>query len=842
MSGRIASLDAVATDPVTVYVGTASGGVWLSKDGGTTFDPIFDEHTQSIGAVRVAPSDPDTVWVGTGESWTRNSVSIGEGVFKSTDGGESWKMMGLAESERIGAIRIHPKDPDTVYVCALGQLFSDHEERGVYKTTDGGETWDRILYVDATTGCADFDIDPQEPDILYAAMWQVRRWAYFFESGGPGSGLHRSMDGGETWEVIENGFPEEDLGRIAVAVAPSRPNVVYATVESKETALYRSDDLGSTWRQVNASQNVQMRPFYFSELVIDPTDHNRVYKPGFTLTVSVDGGQSFSSMLGGGFNFSVHPDHHALWINPTNPHELILGTDGGIYVSYDRYGSWNHIKTLPVSQFYQVAADNEVPYNVYGGLQDNGSWVGPSRASGGVPNSAWKMVSFGDGFWVLPDPNDSNIAYSESQGGNLFRADKKLGVTKTIFPYPRGDEEKLRFNWNAPMHLSPTMEGTLFYGSQYLHRSTDRGETWETISPDLTTDDPEKQRQHESGGVSIDNSTAENHCTIYTISQSPRDGEVIWVGTDDGNIQVTRDGGQTWTNVAANVPDIGEFPFVTSVHASPHDVGTAFVTLDRHWHGDMAPYAFKTTDFGASWTSILGGESVDGYAHVIEQDPANPDLLYLGTEFGLFLTLDGGSQWARFKGGLPRVAVHDVFVHPQDHDLVVGTHGRGVYIIDDLTPLRALTVDALDDKVVLLPSRPSEMLIGGAGAFGLGSDDEFVGQVPSEAASVAYYLSKRHLFGDLKVEIYDQDDNLLASLPGGKRKGLNRVDWPMRYKAPKLPAATNLVPAFVGPVVLEGTYKVKLIKGKDEFWGTVDLGPDRRNPYATDERLAQQKA
>ncbi|MEM6795595.1 MAG: glycosyl hydrolase [Acidobacteriota bacterium] len=841
MSGRIASLDAVATDPLTLFVGTASGGIWRSRDGGTRFEPIFDEHTQSIGAVRVAPSDPSTVWAGTGESWVRNSVSYGDGVYKSTDGGDTWKRMGLEQSERIAAIRIHPEDPETVYVCALGALFADHEERGVYKTTDGGESWKQVLAVDSATGCADLDLDPQEPDIVYAAMWQVRRWAYFFESGGPGSGLFRSRDGGETWEELRNGLPEGDLGRIAVAVSPSRPNVVYATVEAEENALYRSDDLGASFRQTNASQNVQMRPFYFSELVIDPVDHQRVYTPGFTLTTSIDGGESFSSILGGGFSFSVHPDHHALWINPQNPHELILGTDGGVYISYDRAVSWNHVKTLPVSQFYQVAADNQVPYNVYGGLQDNGSWFGPSRASGGVSNADWRMLSFGDGFWVLPDPSDDEIAFSEIQGGRLLRAHKRFGTAKSIFPYSTGEQEKLRFNWNTPMHFSPSTPGTLYYGSQFLHRSRDRGETWETLSPDLTTDDPAKQRQSESGGLTVDNSTAENHCTIYTISESPVDPKVLWVGTDDGNIQLTRDGGATWNLVSAHLPeDLAPHPWVTSVSASPHEAGTAFVTLDYHWQGDMAPHVYLTTDFGATWRSLVS-EEIEGYAHVIEQDPVNPDLLYLGTELGLFLSLDSGASWAPFRQNLPRVAVHDVFIHPADQDLVIATHGRGIYILDDLTPLRALTTELLEQDVALLPSRPAEMTIGAGAAFGLGSDDEFVGSVPPEAASITYHLKKRHLFGDLKIEIRDPEGALLATLPGGKRRGLNRVDWPMRFKAPKLPAATNLVPAFIGPRVAEGTYSVRLIKGKKTVEGEIQLVPDRRNPYSGESRATQQK-
>ena len=841
MSGRVSSIDATSTDPLTIYIGAASGGLWKSTDAGTTFKPIFDDHPQSIGVVKLAPSDPSTVWVGTGESWTRNSVSYGQGVFKSTDAGDSWQLMGLEDTERISTIRIHPKDPNIVYVCATGPLFHDHTARGLFKTTDAGETWNKILYVDEKTGCADMDMDPQEPEVLYAAMWQFRRSAHFFESGGPGSGLFRSTDGGETWQETRQGLPEGNLGRIAVAVAPSRPNVVYATVEAEHTALYRSDDLGQSWREVNASQNVQMRPFYFSELVVDPTDHNRVYKPGFMLTISVDGGKSFTSLFGSGFGSSVHPDHHALWINPNNPHEILLGTDGGVYLSQDRATRWNHLKTLPLSQPYHVNVDNDTPYNVYGGLQDNGSWTGPSRSTGGIVAGAWQMLSFGDGFWVIPDPEDSNTVYSEIQGGRLLRVDKKLGTAKSIYPFPIDGQDKLRFNWNSPIYISPNDPATLYFGSQFLHRSRDRGESWETISPDLTTDDPTKQRQRESGGLSIDNSTAENHCTIFTISESRKNPQVIWVGTDDGNLQISRDAGATWTNVAPNVPEIPAGAWVSEIHAGAHDEATAFATLDGHWTGDFNPYVFKTTDYGKNWTA-LGLDSLEGYAHVVKQDPVNPNLLFVGTETGLWISLDGGLQWARFKENLPPVPVHDLTIQEREGDLVIATHGRGFYILDDLTPLRALTVDALKETVVLLPSKPAEMFVSGSAfPFSIGADDEFVGESLSETASIVYYLSKRHLFGDLKVEIFDASGKLITTLQGGKRKGINRVSWPMRYKAPKLPAATNLVPAFSGPRVPEGTYTVKLTKGKTILEGEVQLVPDQRSPYPEADRKLQQK-
>ncbi|MEM8962142.1 MAG: glycosyl hydrolase [Acidobacteriota bacterium] len=839
MSGRIASLDAVPTDPVTIYAGAASGGLWKSEDAGINFEPIFDDHTQSIGAVRVDPSNPEIIWVGTGEPWVRNSVSVGEGVFKSTDGGDSWKLVGLEDSERIGAIRIDPTDGDIVYVCSLGRLWSSGGERGVYKTTDGGETWELVLEVDADTGCADLDIDPQEPEILYAAMWQFRRYPDFFESGGPGSGLYKSTDGGETWETIHEGFPEGDLGRMAVAVAPSRPSRVYVTVEAKaDTALYRSDDSGRNWERMNSSLNVSVRPFYFSEMVIDPTDHNRVYKPGLTLGISNDGGESFTSLMGSGFGFAVHPDHHAIWINPENPHQVVLGTDGGLYVSEDRANNWRHAETLPISQFYRVSVDNQWPYWVYGGLQDNNSWMGPSRSPGGIQARDWEPIGVGDGFWVLVDPVDPNYIYVEYQGGMFQRLDRRTLEIKSIKPNASEGEEDLRFNWNTPMHISPNDPTRLYYGSQYVHVSNDRGESWRTISPDLTTDDPQRQRQAITGGLTVDNSTAENNATIYDLAESPKDASVIWVGTDDGHVQVTRDGGENWTNVIANIPGVPEGTWVSSVHASNHDAGSAFVTFDGHRTGDMAPYVFHTADYGATWTSLVT-EDIEGYLWHIIQDPVNPNLLFLGSEFGLYVSLDAGTTWARFKEGLPRVAVHHMVIHPTEHDLVIGTHGRGIYIIDDITVLRQLTPEALDQDVALLDSRPAPMIIGGS--LSSGNPSEFVGANPPQAASITYFLKKRHLFGDLKVEIYGQDGELITTLPGRKRPGLNRVDWPMQLAPPKVPPATALIPAFAGPSVPEGTYTVKLIKGKETLEGTVELVPDPRNPHSKEDRLMQQE-
>jgi photosystem II stability/assembly factor-like uncharacterized protein len=842
--GRISAIEAVPDSPLTIYVGAAGGGVWKSIDGGLSYRSIFDEQVQSIGAIAADPKNPKTIWVGTGESWVRNSVSIGDGLYKTTNGGDTWDRVGLKDSEHIARIAVHPSDGNTVWVCATGHLWDGNDERGVYKTTDGGKTWKRTLFVDRDTGCSDLAVDPQDPQILYAGMWQFRRFPWAFRSGGPGSGLFKSTDGGETWRPVKTGLPTGIKGRIAVAVAPSRTAVVYALVEAKETALYRSDDVGESWTKVNTSFNVQVRPFYFARLVVDPADFNYVYKPGFTLTISTDGGKTFSSPFAGGFNFGgVHSDLHALWINPKNPQELLLGTDGGIYASYDRGHHWRHAKALPVAQFYHVSYDMEWPYNVYGGLQDNGSWMGPSRGIGAIFNKDWRNVGGGDGFYAFRDPDEKDFVYSESQGGSIARIRLSTGESKDVKPLPQAGEKELRFNWNAAMALSPTTPGTIYIGAQYLFRSRDRGDSWERISPDLTTNDPKKQGQLESGGLTIDNSSAENHTTIYSIAEAPKNPQLVWVGTDDGNLQLTRDGGKTWTNVVAGgLSGLPKGTWVSTVEPGRFDEATAFATFDGHQSGDMKPYVYKTTDYGKTWTP-LAGKGLAGYAHVVRQDLVNPDLLFVGTELGLYISVDGGGHFARFTGNFPKVAVRDVAIHPRESDLLIATHGRGMYVVDDITPLRRLTQKVLDADATLLPGRPAVMVIP-ASEQDFVSDEEFVGFNPEESATITYYLKKRHLFGDLKAEIYDAQGKLVSTVAGGKRKGLNRIEWPMRLPPPKIAGANSIIEqqgAFFGPRVPAGTYTVKLIRGQETLTGQVELVPDPRSSSSAEDRAAQQK-
>ncbi|HEY6969420.1 MAG TPA: sialidase [Candidatus Angelobacter sp.] len=841
MSGRIAAIDAVDENgKLTVFVGSASGGVWKSINGATTYRPVFDkEDVQSIGAVTIDPSNHKIVWVGTGESWTRNSVSVGDGIYKSTDGGDNWTAMGLKNSEHIARILVDPGDSNNVLACATGHVWDDNDERGVYRTSDGGKTWRKVLAgANGSSGCAMLAMAIQEPKTIYASMWDFRRQGWTFRSGGPGSGLFKSTDGGEHWTELTSanaqGLPEKPYGRIAVAVAPSKPNVVYANIESKNSALYRSNDGGKTWTKGDASQWMVWRPFYFGNLTVDPKDENKVFKGDLLLLLSVDAGRSFSSTA------NAHGDFHAVWIDPANPNIVYSGDDGGMWTSIDGGARWTHQVNLPVSQFYHVSVDDYDPYRVYGGLQDNSSWVSQSSYPGGVANSQWENIYGGDGFWAFTDPADPAYIYAEAQGGEIGRINRYTLESRNIKPQPLYKEKKLRYNWNTPIHMSPNEKGTIYIGSQFLYRSRDHGQTWERISPDLTTNDPEKQKQEESGGITVDNSSAEMHTTIYSISESPKNGQLIWVGTDDGNVQITRDSGKTWTNVVDKISGLPKNSWVSSIKASAFNEGTAYATFDRHTFGDMKPYAYKTTDYGQTWTPLALQESgARGYAHVITEDPVDQNLLYVGTEFGLWISIDGGKQWAQYKGSnFPAVAVRDIVVHPRESDLVLATHGRGIWIIDDISPLRQLAPELMAKEAVLMPSKAVQYLNAGGGwAEG---DSTFRGRSRSDDAFITYYQRGRHIFGDLKIEIFDPNGKLVDTIAGTTHRGLNRASWSMRLKPPLVPpAASAAFEAATGPRVLPGTYTVKMTKGDQVYNGKIDVVLDPRAKYNAQDRKEQ---
>jgi len=851
MSGRIAAVAAVQEGPrLTVYVGAASGGVWKSVNGGTTFKPVFDKQpVQSIGAITIDPKNPKVIWVGTGEAWTRNSVSIGDGIYKSVDGGDNWVNVGLPESERIAKILVDPTESNTVYACVPGKLWSDSDQRGLYKTTDGGKAWVKVLKgANASTGCSMASLDPQNPKTIYAGMWDFRRQGWTFRSGGngpdapSGSGLFKSSDGGASWTELDangaKGLPAKPWGRVAVTVAPSKPNVVYAFIEAAvpKNGLYRSDDGGKTWEARDRSQLMIWRPFYFANLIVDPKNENRLYKPDLSLIVSTDGGASFSNIGGG-----AHGDFHDVWIDPVNTDHLITGDDGGLWYSYDAGNKWWKAENLPVSQFYHVSVDLDRPYHVYGGLQDNSSWVGESEYPGGITNSRWENMYGGDGFWMFIDPADPDYLYAESQGGEIGRVNRRTHETRNVKPLPRYREGKLRYNWNTPIHVSATRKGTIYIGAQFLFRSRDFGQTWDRISPDLTTNDPAKQQQEQSGGVTVDNSSAETHTTIFAIAESPKNPNVVWVGTDDGNLQLTRDGGKTWTNVARGIKDLPPQAWVSSIDAGHFDEGTVYATFDLHMFGDPRPYAYRSGDYGKTWSALVAPDSpVRGYAHVIKEDLANPDLLFLGTELGLWVSLDGGKQWAHYKGGdLPAVAVRDLAIHPRDHDLVIATHGRGIWIVDDITPLRALTPATLASNAVFLKARPIVQRVPAQGGWANG-DAAFVGPNPPGDAVITYYQKKRHIFGDLTIEVLDQTGRQVGTVPSSKRRGLNRVTWAMRLPPPKVPSAASVAfGAAFGPRLLPGTYTVKMSKDKDTYTTPLLLVPDPRTKHTPAERQAQ---
>lgn len=845
-SGRVTAIEALylpveggspKEKRLCIYVGTAAGGVFKSKNNGLSFEPIMDkEKYLSVGAMALDPRHQDSVlWVGSGESNCRNSVSYGGGVFKTTDGGETWKHLGLEKVERIAKVVLHPKNPDIAFVAGLGGLWGDSQDRGLYRTTDGGKTFEKVLYVDEKTGCADIAINAENPNIMFATMWQYRRKAYSFSSGGPGSGFYKSTDGGKTWNKLTKDMPKGDMGRVIVTIAPSKPNVVYAMIESKESGLYRSDDNGESWKKMSTAQSVTARPFYFSCLYVDPNDENRVYRPSFQLGMSNDGGKTFN-----GFNYGggTHPDHHALWIDPNNPQHLLLGTDGGVYRTYDRGQSWTMFRNLSLAQFYHISYDMEEPYNIFGGLQDNGSWIAPSRtAGGGVQNRNWASTGWGDGFWVIRDKADKNIIYFEYQGGNAIRRHISTNETKAITPFEEAGEKKLRWNWSTPLTQSPTNPNVIYMASQYVHRSTNHGDSWQRISPDLTTNDSLKYNPENSGGVTADNTSAENHCTIYTLAESPMSEKILWAGTDDGNLQVTKNGGTSWANVNTTLPStLPKGTWVSNVEPSHFQEGTCYVTFDNHTRGDMQPYLFRTTDFGSTWKQ-LNTDSIRGFAHVLREDLVNRNLLFCGTELGLYISIDGGESWARFKGNIPTTPVRDIQIHPRDNDLIVATHGRGAYILDDITPLRSLTAKAMQDELTFLPTRKT-LLRNESGFQEFSGVDEFYAPGPDNDAVITYYLKSRHMIGDMKVEILDSKGEVITALPAGKRKGINRISWGMSIKPPKVATSQNTGGGNYGPTVLAGTYTVRITKNDKVFNGSITIDNDPRSIHSASARKA----
>ncbi len=746
MSGRITAIAAVESNPEIIYAGAASGGIWKSTDGGVLWKPVFDDQKLiNIGALAICQSNPDVVWAGTGEGNPRNSVNLGGGIFKSPDGGKSWKLTGLEESRNIHRILIDPRDENTVYAGVIGNPYGEHPERGVYKTTDGGETWEKILFVDGKTGVGEMVMDPTNPNKLMVNMWEHRRWPWFFKSGGPGSGLYVTLDGGKSWQKRgpANGLPEGDLGRMGLAIAASDPSVVYALVESSRNALYKSADGGLTFTKTNDSPSIGNRPFYYYEIYADPKDPKRLYSLHSGISLSDDGGRSFTQI-----GDVTHPDHHAFWIHPDDPAYIIEGNDGGLNISRDQGKTWRFAENLPIGQFYHIRVDNDMPYNVYGGLQDNGSWCGPGYTwkSGGIVNTLWHEVSYGDGFDVMPDPGDNRYVYTMSQQGSLIRYDIATGNSYTIKPTAPDLQTKLRFHWNSPLEQDPFDQQTIYFGSQFLHRSSDKGLTWEIISPDLTTNDPGKQKYNESGGLTYDVTGAETHTCIIAIAPSPLQKGVIWVGTDDGNVQLTVDGGKTWSEVGANLPGLPRGSWIPQVRASRYQASEAWVVANNYRNADFTPYAYHTSDFGKSWRRIAGGDGLFGYALCLLQDPVEPNLLFLGTEHGLWVSIDKGSHWTRWTHGFPAVSTMDLELQEREADLVIGTFGRSVYILDDIRPLREMAASGAPclRKPLTLFQPPDAVIVDGIQRFSgshFPADAVFQGENKPAGARIKVFLN-----------------------------------------------------------------------------------------------------
>ena len=877
MSGRITAIDVVTAQPDIIYAGTASGGLWKSESGGIEWKPVFDNQpVASIGAVAIQQTNPDVVWVGTGEGNPRNSLNGGYGIYRSLDAGRTWTLMGLENTRHIHRIIIHPDNPEIIFVAAIGSPWGEHPERGVYKTTDGGKTWKQILFRNNKTGAADLIMDPSNPNKLIAAMWEHKREPWFFNSGGPGSGLFVTFDGGESWvqRTNKDGLPDGELGRIGVAIARSNPKIIYALVEAKKNALYRSDDGGFTWNKINDGDDIGNRPFYYSEIYVDPKNENRIYSLFSYVNVSEDGGRSFKMLMPAyGTEVGVHPDHHAWYIHPDQTNFMIDGNDGGLNITRDRGKTWQFVETLPIAQFYHINVDNEVPYNVYGGMQDNGSWVGPAYAwrSQGIRNAYWQEVMFGDGFDVVPDPDDSRYGYAMSQQGNVGRYDRLTGHTKTIKPTHPDADMRLRFNWNAAIAQDPFNNNTIYYGSQFVHKSTDKGHTWEIISPDLTTNDTTKQKQHDSGGLTIDATGAENYTTILAIEPSPLKKDVIWVGTDDGNVQLTTDGGKTWNNVAPKMSGLPAGSWIPQIRASRYNEGEAYVVANDYRRFNYTPYLFKTSDYGKTWTRIVDENDVFGYTLSFIQDPVEPRLMFLGTEDGLYVSIDAAGTWTKWTRGYPTVPTMDLAIHPEEHDLVMGTYGRSAYVLDDIRPLRELArVNISSLKMDIFPP-PTAYIAQYQQPEGsrFGANALFNGENRPSGARISYWLNipekeaeKEKAQADsnkrkkskepssdektddeapekdakqdsVKFEIYNEANELIRTLASKApdSSGIYRTIWDMdeagvRYPSRRKPRENAGEPG--GVTVIPGKYKIRMLFGGQEDSVEIDVKYDPR--------------
>ena len=839
MSGRVTSIDVVESNPEIIYVGTASGGIWKSTSGGVKWEPIFEkELTASIGAVAIQQSNPSVVWAGTGEGNPRNSLNGGFGIYKSLDAGKTWKSMGLEKTRHIHRILIDPTNPDIVYIGAIGSPWGEHKERGVYKTMDGGKTWKQILFTNIKSGTGDLIMDPKNPNKIIAAMWEHKRDPWFFKSGGEGSGLYITHDGGENWKKIteKEGFPKGELGRIGVAIAPNNTNIIYALVESKKNALFKSEDGGFKWKKINDKPGIGNRPFYYSEIYVDPQNENRLYTVFTYVNVSEDGGKNFKQLMPAyGVDNGVHPDHHAWWIHPTNGKFMIDGNDGGLNITKDGGKSWRFIGNIPVAQFYHINVDNEYPYNVYGGMQDNGSWRGPAYVwkAQGIRNSYWQEISFGDGFDVVPDKDNSRYGWSMSQQGSVVRYDYLTGNNYSVKPTHKDQNIQLRFNWNAAINIDPFDNNTLYFGSQFVHKSTDKGLTWSVISPDLSTNNPEKLKQSESGGLTMDATGAENHCTVLVIEPSLLQKDVLWAATDDGQVHITKNGGENWTNVAKNIKGLPENSWITQIKASNKNKGEALLIANDYRRFNYTPYAYRTKNYGKTWQRIVDEKDVQSYTLCIIEDPENANLLFLGTDDGLYISVDAGGKWTKWTDGFPTVPVKDLVIHPREQDLVIGTFGRAAWVLDDIRPLRALANKNATSKKLQLFEPPTayQAVYQQPTGSRFGADAMYQGENKNGGAMISYFVDVPKVdkkakkkkkedvkYDSIKLEIFNDATQIRTlKFKAPKESGVHKITWYLREKgvarASRRIRESKREPS--GVQVKPGTYRLKMTFGNE---------------------------
>jgi photosystem II stability/assembly factor-like uncharacterized protein len=880
MSGRITAIDALQNDPNTIIIGAASGGVWKTDNAGNSWKPIFDEQPiQNIGSIAICQSNPSIVWVGTGEGNPRNSISLGEGIYKSIDAGKTWKCMGLEKTRNIHRVIIDPTNPNVVYAGAIGNPYGIHNERGVFKTTDGGETWNKVLYTNDTSGVADMIMDPKNPNKIFCAMWQHSRTPWSLNSGGKGSGLYVTLDAGKTWKNIagENGLPKMPYGRIGLSICYDMPNRVYALIESTKSGLYKSDDGGVNWEKVNENPEFTAnRSFYFQEIFCDPQNENRLWLINQIVSMSEDGGKTFKTVIP--YN-GIHPDHHAFWINPKNPNYIIDGNDGGIGITRDKGKTWIFDEKIPVGQFYHVNVDNELPYNIMGGMQDNGSWRGPAYTwtRAGLKNYYWESLWGGDGFDVMPDAEDATWVYAMSQGGNVGRYNVNTGESWNIQPPSVANtvnKDRIRFNWNAAIAQDAFDKKTIYYGSQFVHKSTDKGASWTTISPDLTTNDSAKIDQSKNGGISIDITGAENHCTILAIEPSKLDKNILWVTTDDGNVQLTKDGGKTWSNITTKITGLAKGCWLPQVRASRYNAGEAYVVANDYRRGNFAAMIFRTTDYGATWTNILQNKNTKGYALTVLQDPTEPNLIFVGTEQGFWISLDNATTFQQFKNNYPSVSTYDFAIQEREADLCIATFGRAMYIVDDIRPLRALAAQkgiANKNLVAFKNNDAYQVTYKNAPGYEWSTWGIWDADNKSRGAAINFYVNPTMLKKDSSKTVapvaatatpspnepaaprmgrggggggnfgggadtatarfYNSKNELIRTIKWGVDTGYNKRTWGMDEKGYRQPGSLKPKPGAPEPggdAVLPGTYKVVIQFKKEIDSSFVTIKPDPR--------------